>query len=511
MRSSACPDGFTIILRTGLLKHMSKIVQGSLYLSAPCVATEESKSGVNLDSPNLVCLSMILVSGLCRPDICRFKCEEACRSLHEANPPLRISSSRKGVVIDSEQCTNCLACVYACPLGAISVGKKEQDDVICSILAKRQMAQREDSPYEVRDDLKPMSEADTILARVQHDPSFKYYKKVEFTGAEAMIASGAAGYDRFSHELSVAAWTLYDSRNSIQRSGVGLETSEPDMGKRVESDPSVLTYIVKKAAKFFGAGLVGVAELNRDWLYSEDRQGQSYDVPDSITHAVVMAIEMDYDAIATSPAFTSAAETGLGYSMMAFVELHLASFIKRLGFDAITCENDVALSIPLAIDAGLGQYVRHGILITKEYGPRVRIAKVLTDMPLVADSPDLDFCKSVVRFCETCEKCASACPSGAIPFGSERLWTGPTKSNNPGVKKWFVDVERCYGFWILNGSECSNCIRSCPFNKRNGLLHRTVMWFTQHASWMNRFILRMDDLVGYGIQEPSSSFWGKRE
>ncbi|MGQ4912001.1 MAG: reductive dehalogenase [Candidatus Thorarchaeota archaeon] len=366
-------------------------------------------------------------------------------------------------------------------------------------------------PYEMAQDFTRMSEADTIFARVQYDPDFEFYQKSEFSGAEVMISKGIPGYGRFEHELSVAAWKLYDSRHSIRRSGIGLDASGSESGRRLITDPHQLTDMVKKAARFFGAADVGIAELDRNWLYTKNRRGEEYEIPESITHAVVMLIEMDYDALSTSPAFTSSAATGLGYSTMAFVELELASFIQRLGYDAITCGNDVALSVPLAIDAGLGQYGRHGLLITKKYGPRVRIAKVLTDMPLIADSPDMDFCQSVIRFCETCEKCATNCPSQSIPYGKERTWTGPTRSNNPGIKKWYVDVESCYGFWTENGSECSNCIRSCPYNKKDGVLHRSVVWVVQHMPWMNRAVMRMDDLLGYGRQKDGSKFWKSKK
>ena len=40
---------------------------------------------------------------------------------------------------------------------------------------------------------------------------------------------------------------------------------------------------------------------------------------------------------------------------------------------------------PLAIMAGLGELSRIGILITPEFGPRVRLCKVFTDLPLQAD------------------------------------------------------------------------------------------------------------------------------
>ena len=37
--------------------------------------------------------------------------------------------------------------------------------------------------------------------------------------------------------------------------------------------------------------------------------------------------------------------------------------------------------------AGLGEYGRLGLLITPEFGPRVRIGKIFTDLPLSHDEP----------------------------------------------------------------------------------------------------------------------------
>lgn len=432
---------------------------------------------------------------------------DACKSVHSDDTPLRFEGNATFPTIDFNTCTQCLACLRVCPLNAITIESTEQ--VTRDTKSKQKEDRPKEHPYEVNDSLSPMSEADTIFARIQFDSEYKFYRQTEFSGASAMIAKNIIGYGRFENDLSIAAWKLYDSRNSIQRSGIGLDPDASEVGTRHETDPEILTSMIKKAARFFGADLVGIAPIDRNWLYAENRRREPYNIPKSYAYAIVMAVEMDYDTIATSPGFMSAAATGLGYSAMAFVELELAAFIQRLGYNAMTSGNNVALSVPLAIDAGLGQYGRHGILITKPFGPRVRIAKVLTDMPLVRDYPDMGFCKSVTRFCETCEKCATTCPSQSIPYGKEQTWKGASISNNPGSKKWYVDVESCYGFWVENGSDCSNCIRSCPYNKKDGFFHRTIMWFVQHTPWLNRLIVKLDDIAGYGKQESGNKFWKK--
>ena len=169
---------------------------------------------------------------------------------------------------------------------------------------------------------------------------------------------------------------------------------------------------------------------------------------------------MDGGEIQTSPSFTACAATGLAYSQMALLVACVAEFIRNLGYKAIPMGNDTALSIPMAIDAGLGELGRNGLLITPEYGPCVRICKVFTDMPLECDKP-IEF--GVTDFCKKCKKCAEACEAEAIQITEKPSFNIACLSNNPGILRWTVNHDKCYKFWIENGGECSNCIVACPF------------------------------------------------
>jgi epoxyqueuosine reductase QueG len=57
--------------------------------------------------------------------------------------------------------------------------------------------------------------------------------------------------------------------------------------------------------------------------------------------------------------------------------------------------------------AGLGWIGRNNLLVNEKFGSRVRLATILTDLPLVIDSPSL-------RNCGSCQACLSVCPAGAI-------------------------------------------------------------------------------------------------
>jgi reductive dehalogenase len=150
---------------------------------------------------------------------------------------------------------------------------------------------------------------------------------------------------------------------------------------------------------------------------------------------------------------------------MAEVSSKLARYIRGLGWEALPSGNDTTASIPLAIDAGLGELGRHGLLITPQFGPRQRICKVYTDLPLVPDKP-IDF--GMQQFCELCNHCAHACPVQAIPRG-ERSLELTSISNRPGIRRWHVNVGKCLQFWVANGgslpglSDCANCVSACPW------------------------------------------------
>lgn len=276
--------------------------------------------------------------------------------------------------------------------------------------------------------------------------------------------------------------------------------------ERVEiHDVKAITKVIKKTAEWFGADMVGIAPLNRAWVYSHwgehsvqlglgGQVGEPLELPEYFTSVIVMAIEMDYQHVKRSPAVE--ASTDLAYSKMGFIAPSVARFIQELGYHAMSSGNDTALSIPMAVDAGLGEMGRNGILITPRYGPRVRLCKVFTDLPLVHDKP-VDI--GVQAFCETCGTCAKKCPSQALPHG-ERSAEHNNISNSVNIKKWAVDAEKCIQWWFRNRAHCTVCIRVCPFNKPDTLFHSIIRGTIARTSAFNSLLLQGDEWMGYGKQ-----------
>jgi reductive dehalogenase len=252
-----------------------------------------------------------------------------------------------------------------------------------------------------------------------------------------------------------------------------LFVPEPLTQRPVPIEPAPLTKLVKETAQLYGADLVGVTVLDEKWVYSEDvfkpfsieeaqkpnETDEKFVIPESVNRAIVIAHAMDAEMIETAPDVEASTTVAFGYSRMGMAAVSLAEFIRTLGYIAIPCMNDTAMSVPLAIEAGLGEVGRHGLLITPEFGSNVRLCKVLTNMPLDVDQP-IDM--GISQFCEQCLLCADHCPADAITKG-ERSFEGVCQNNNPGVNKWHVHSSNCLRFWQQNGADCAKCIAVCPF------------------------------------------------
>ena len=293
------------------------------------------------------------------------------------------------------------------------------------------------------------------------------------------------------------------------------ETTKIDVNK-----PEQITHDIKKVATYFGASLVGICRLDQRWIYSHTyemgrggevpnsetviSESKSQEIPEEFQYAVVMGFEEEYDLMKYFPTYIADTPMIMGYSRMAIANACLSTFIRNLGFKVIDCSlNDVALSIPMAMQAGLGDLGRHGILITPQFGPRLRLEKVITNLPLVADTP-IDF--GVTEFCTVCKKCADSCPSQAITFG-KRTTEPNSVSNVAGELKWRINAEKCRMYWARANKSCTICRACCPYNKPNTRVHQTVRWFTDNVRWIDSFCIWADNLLGYGKPVKADNFW----
>jgi hypothetical protein len=321
------------------------------------------------------------------------------------------------------------------------------------------------TPYVLdKKNLKRFNQKSNVFGRKLFDKKADFYGKNMYDNSKKVISENKIGYSHIDYARMMGSWTIYDYFHNAfsweKLDNANSVMDRPVLKKYYVNNPMKMSAVVKKTAKFFGAFTVGISKVNNYWIYSRNMDGDAIIIPDECKFAVVMTVKMDGSLIKTSPAFSSEIATGLGYSKMAFLVSCMAEFIRNLGFRAIPMGNDIALSIPLAIDAGLGQLGRNGLLITPEYGPCIRICKLFTDLPLYIDNP-IDF--GVIDFCKKCNKCSEACKADAIQSCELPSFEVMCPSNRQGVLRWAVNQDKCYKFWIKNGGGCSNCIAVCPF------------------------------------------------
>lgn len=232
----------------------------------------------------------------------------------------------------------------------------------------------------------------------------------------------------------------------------------PDVSSQ---EPAVLAALLKKAALSAGAALVGITAASPTDYYSHRGFNSDGGAQRITTHhhwAVVFAVEMPWQQVQGAPTLTTTVASSQGYLQAAMVGRILTHAIGSLGYVSYHhMDGRYLMPLPfLAERAGLGQIGRAGILVTKEYGLRIRLGAVTTDLPLSADEP-LDF--GLQRFCGRCGRCATACPGKAIAAGEPGGFRGE--------QRWQTSVEQCYQTWMQFGSDCGICLKVCPFSQQD--------------------------------------------
>lgn len=365
----------------------------------------------------------------------------------------------------------------------------------------------------------------------QLDYAFEYGGQATYNLMGASVTGAGRSYDSCCHfeapDGSLVPWSMYAQTSASYPNG-GKNCFEVAEEKYQFDNPSQASYATKKAAKIFGADLVGIAPFDERFVYGTevampvDMQGnlikekvsveRSVDFGFEPKSVVVLAFEMDYECFKTSGSMIETGATYTAYSRMAEVGLRVAMFLRKLGYHSYHCGNNASPSVAEGIRAGLGEGSRMSILMTEEYGPRVRLAKVYTDCEFEYDKP-----KSfgVTEFCEACQMCADSCPSQAITHLSINDPDNVPTSlcGQEGIKKYQLDAQKCLINWYLplDGNDCGICIGVCPYNKPQ-LWHHDVLRIMTRIPGFNSIARYFDGFFGYGgipDEQTLTDFWRK--
>jgi epoxyqueuosine reductase len=135
----------------------------------------------------------------------------------------------------------------------------------------------------------------------------------------------------------------------------------------------------------------------------------------------------------------------------------LADEISTQGAAAkVYVDTGPVLEKPLAQRAGLGWQGKSTMLINRSRGPWLLLGEIITTLDLVPDAPGSDHCGS-------CNRCISACPTGAItaPYQLDArrciaYLTIELKGSIPEELRPLIG-DRVYG--------CDECLDVCPWNR----------------------------------------------
>lgn len=218
-----------------------------------------------------------------------------------------------------------------------------------------------------------------------------------------------------------------------------------------------------------GVRLWGAADVSG---FSTPLDGAGQGFPLALSHALPMNPRV-MAAIQNGPDRAYADEYAAVNRLINERSQALAAEIKGLGFraqalaasdrtDPVHIKGDFPHKTAATL-AGLGWIGRHCQLITREFGPWIRLGTVFTDMDFPCGAP------LTRSFCGTCTRCVDACPARAL---TGNAWY-------PGLsREKILDAEACdrwkkeHYYAFHKGHNCGICAAVCPYGlkvlRKNG-------------------------------------------
>ena len=229
---------------------------------------------------------------------------------------------------------------------------------------------------------------------------------------------------------------------------------------------------VEEYARNLGADVFGVADL--DLL--RDYPVHPPNLLDRFTRGIVIGVRLN-DAV-----FNGLPETrsvyGRQYQIandrLDHIAFEVARWIERRGYRAMPIPASKILKDlhwrsyishkAIARAAGVGWIGKSLLLVTKEHGPRIRLASILTDMPLESGEP-------VKRYCGKCTECIDNCIVGALK--NSEFEDYPARDEVFEVDRCAEKLKEFAGDPDIGFMVCGICIKVCPWGKKRELTGRT--------------------------------------
>lgn len=246
----------------------------------------------------------------------------------------------------------------------------------------------------------------------------------------------------------VANFNRHPELENIYRNGDrGPRHLDPVAPHATQASAADLTQQLKAFALSHDADLIGITPYQQIWTFEGYPEIQEQWV-------VMLGVAMDHERLDTAPAVPSAQEVADKYNRGVRVAATVSNWIHSMGYPATTHGGPWAGPfnlIPAALACGFGELGKHGSIINRTYGSSFRLSAVLTDLPLVPDTPQRF---GADDFCDRCRVCTDACPPDAI-FDIKQLVRGEVK--------WYVDFDKCIPYFNETYG-CGICIAACPWS-----------------------------------------------
>lgn len=220
---------------------------------------------------------------------------------------------------------------------------------------------------------------------------------------------------------------------------------------------------IRRASAHLGLDRISCAAVG-----VEERRGfhSSIETPAArLDHAVCLGVALSapvLDTVETAPTWTYYYHYRQVNFALDQAALFIAGEIQRAGFEALPVPASQILDWDrlrahlshreIAFRAGMGWRGRNNLLVTEEFGSQIRLATVLTDMPL----PDGE--SGCGRdSCGECTACVDVCPVGAISDDPERF----------DLDRCAAQLRRFAGSEKINTMICGICLKVCAGRRRS--------------------------------------------
>jgi epoxyqueuosine reductase QueG len=228
----------------------------------------------------------------------------------------------------------------------------------------------------------------------------------------------------------------------------------------------VNSYQVKDFARQCGADLVGIADL----AFLDGIQTEPVDLLKGYRRAISIGVRLAdgvLDAIEDRPTPIYQQHYLKTNVLLDDIALRVSQYIQARGSKTLPIPASQLLDKEnwtsyishkaVAIAAGLGWQGKSLLVISQDFGPRIRLVTILTDAAIKPDHPQKNRCGR-------CSLCSDACPVGAIK--------NVNTSSHYSSRDEALHFDRCLARVLDNSSRpfiespiCGVCIRACPWGK----------------------------------------------